>query len=79
MRDLVKSERFYSGVMRFKLQSKSSKLLVYKTGYFELYIVKDMTKAKNYLLENSCKIISKGKNWLYLQDPNGFVFDIIEK
>jgi len=91
--DLKKAEEFYSGVMRFKLVSKTKKQLEYKTGRFQLFInkdqkacppipsfsVKNITKARDQLKGAGCKIIDDRGTSLYFKDPFGFVYDLIEE
>ena len=94
VKDLKKPETFYSNVMGFKLKEKRSDCLVYDTGLLELYVVKDtqqrppvpsftvkdLQAAREYLLAKGCKVVTEPEGgWLYFQDPNGFVFDLIER
>lgn len=90
--NLNQAEKFYSGVLGFKLKKKSSKQLEYDTGHFLLYInksskkqppipsfnVKDIKIAKKYLIASGCKILVEHKKALYFKDPFGMVYDVIE-
>lgn len=89
--DLKKAERFYSGVLGFKLIRKTRKHLVYKTGWLTLYVVKnkkvspfipslgvkDWKRAKTYLTQNGCRILKvfPKARAFYFEDPFGIVID----
>ena len=90
--DLKKAERFYSGVLGFKLIQRTKKHLVYKTGTLILYVskdkkvlpfipsleVKDWKKAKAYLSQNGCRILKvfPKDKAFYFKDPFGIVLDV---
>ncbi|MCI0329413.1 MAG: VOC family protein [candidate division Zixibacteria bacterium] len=90
--NLKKAERFYSGVLGFKLIRKTGKHLVYKTGLLTLYVVrdnkvspfipslgvKDWKKAKTYLTQNGCRILKvfPKDRAFYFKDPFGIVIDV---
>lgn len=92
VKDLKKAEKFYTGVMRFKLLSKSGNQLEYETGHFLLYVnkgpktqspipsfnVNSVVDAKSHLKKNGCKIIVDRGNSLYFRDPFGIVYDIVK-
>jgi hypothetical protein len=89
---LAKAERFYGGVLGFKLKSKSKEYLEYDTGRFLLYInksakvrppipsfnVKSTPAAKTYLKIHGCKILGDRGDSLYFRDPFGLTYDLIE-
>lgn len=91
--DLASAERFYGGVLGFKLERKTSEQLVYDAGHFTLYIsedekahlpvpsftVENLREAKAYLVEHGAEIVSERKSSLYFRDPFGIVYDIIEE
>jgi catechol 2,3-dioxygenase-like lactoylglutathione lyase family enzyme len=90
--DINAAENFYTNVMKFKLLSRSEANLEYDTGHFLLYVnqdlntqppipsftVKDITAAKQALLENGCIILREDKRSLYFRDPFGITYDVIE-
>lgn len=91
--DLGKAEKFYCGVLGFKLLNRTEEGLELDTGYFLLYInrsekpsapipsftVNDFDAAKKRLLESGCDILVERGRSLYFKDPFGFVYDIIEE
>ena len=91
LRSLAKAERFYSGVLGFKLRSKGRNYLEYDTGNFLLYInrstqaqaptpsfdVGDVAKAKCALQEAGCKIVVDRGGSFYFRDPFGNIFDVV--
>lgn len=90
--DLRKAETFYSGVLGFRLLSKTPAQLEYDTGRFLLHVHKaaqsqspvpsftviDTQAAKTYLEQNGCEILADRGRSLHFRDPFGFVFDVIE-
>jgi catechol 2,3-dioxygenase-like lactoylglutathione lyase family enzyme len=93
--DIEKAEKFYGGVLGFRLLKRTGEQLVYHTGKITLYVVKDSKvipfipalsvrsyeKAKRHLIRNGCKI---SREWLedralYFEDPFGITLDIVEK
>ncbi len=90
--DLRKAESFYSGVMGFRLLSKSVTQLEYDTGRFLLYVNKapkpmspipsytviSAKAAREHLEQNGCEVVADRGGSLYFKDPFGMVFDIIE-
>lgn len=90
--DLRKAEAFYSGVLGFRLLSKSTSQLEYDTGRFVLTILKgakvrspipsftviNAATAKAHLEQNGCEIIEDHGRSLFFKDPFGVVYDVIE-
>lgn len=90
--DLRKAEAFYTGVMGFRLLSKTATQLEYDTGRFLLHVNKGpksmppipsftviSTKAaREHLEQNGCEIIEEHGSALYFRDPFGMVYDVIE-
>ncbi len=90
--NLAKAERFYGGVLGFKLKSKSTTCLEYDTGRFLLYInkaakihppipsfnVRNSRAAKAHLQAHGCKILGERGDSLYFRDPFGLTYDLIE-
>jgi catechol 2,3-dioxygenase-like lactoylglutathione lyase family enzyme len=83
---------FYEKTLGFKPSKTESKLRVYNTGHFKLYVqegtshppvpsftVKSLAEAKNVLTENGCTIIVEREKSLYFKDPTGVLWDIIEE
>lgn len=93
--DLAKAEKFYGGVLGFKLVSRERAQLVFDTGIVRLYVNKDdritpfipalavqrYDEAKAHLIENGCSILKEfeGGKALYFADPFGITIDIVEK
>ena len=91
--DLKKAERFYSGVLGFKLIRKTGKHLIYKTGLLTLYVVRDKKvspfipslgvgdwkKAKTFLTQNGCRILKvfPKDKAFYFKDSFGIVIDVV--
>ena len=92
LEDITAAESFYTNVMKFRLLTKSEEHLEYETGYFLLYVsrdlntqppipsftVNDIGAAKQALLENGCIILREDRNSLYFRDPFGITYDVIE-
>ena len=90
--DLRKAEAFYTGVMNFRLLSKTATRLEYDTGRFTLCINKaakirppmpsftviNAKEAKQHLEENGCEIIADRGDSLYFKDPFGLVYDLVQ-
>ena len=90
--DLRKAEAFYSGVLGFRLLSKTASQLEYDTGRFLLFVNKgakarppipsftviNAAAAKSHLESNGCEVIEDRKGGLYFKDPFGMVYDVIE-
>jgi catechol 2,3-dioxygenase-like lactoylglutathione lyase family enzyme len=89
--DLDRAAKFYSDVLRFRLISRSRTQLHFDTGTFDLWVnlddaarsfvpsfdVSDYKAAVEHLAASGCKMIAAGAA-TYLQDPFGFLFDVIE-
>ena len=92
LRDLKKAEKFYSGILGFKLLSKSNDQLEYNTGHFLLYInrgkkhqppipsfsVASSADAKKLLKKSGCKMVDDRGGSFYFKDPFGVVYDVIQ-
>ena len=90
--DLRKAEAFYSGVLGFRLLSKSPAQLEYDTGKFILCVRKgaevrlpipsftviNLEKAKTHLEENGCKLVEDHGHSAYFQDPFGMIYNVVE-
>ena len=89
--DLKKAEAFYSGVMHFRLASKSPNQLDYDTGKFSLSVHKsakvrppipsftviNLDAAKEHLSQNGCEIIEERVGGIYFKDPLGMVYHVV--
>jgi catechol 2,3-dioxygenase-like lactoylglutathione lyase family enzyme len=92
MKDLKKTEKFYTALMGFTPLRKSGKQLEYQTRHFLLFInkgsktqspipssdVKSVIEAKGLLKKDGCTILVDRGNSLYFRDPFGIVYDIIK-
>ena len=90
--DLRKAEAFYSGVLGFRLLSKSASQLEYDTGRFLLYVHKGATvqppipsftvinaaAARAHLESSGCEIVEDRGAGLYFKDPFGVVYDVVQ-
>jgi catechol 2,3-dioxygenase-like lactoylglutathione lyase family enzyme len=90
--DLRKAEAFYSGVLGFRLLSKSASQLEYDTGRFLLFVNKgakvrppipsftviNAAAAKAHLESSGCEVIEDREGGLYFKDPFGMVYDVVE-
>jgi catechol 2,3-dioxygenase-like lactoylglutathione lyase family enzyme len=90
--DLRKAEAFYSGVLGFRLLSKSPTQLEYDTGKFTLCVIKgvkvrspipsftviDIANAKAHLEQNGCEMVEDHGSSLYFKDPFGMIYDVVE-
>ncbi|MBD3207588.1 bleomycin resistance protein [Candidatus Bathyarchaeota archaeon] len=83
---------FYEKTLGFKPVKAKTNLHVYNTGHFTLYVeksephspilsynVENLEEAKRHLQENGCSILVEREKSLYIKDPFGIVWDIIEK
>lgn len=91
--DLAVAVRFYRDVLGLPCLSESSHCMIFDAGHFEFYLLKDdaptapipsfsvknLSLAKQHLVENGCAIVSERPNSFYFRDPGGVVFDVIEK
>ena len=88
---VCKATSFYEDTLGLKLLKEEPKIRVYDTGGFTLYvqhgephppipsfIVRNLHKAKNHLVENGCTILVERERSIYFRDPSGVVWDIIE-
>jgi catechol 2,3-dioxygenase-like lactoylglutathione lyase family enzyme len=89
--NLAKAERFYGGVLGFRLKSKSRTQLEFVTGTFTLFInksakaqspipsftVEDAAAAKKYLRKHGCRVTKNFGRAFYFRDPFGLTFDVI--
>jgi catechol 2,3-dioxygenase-like lactoylglutathione lyase family enzyme len=92
LRSLAKAERFYGDVLGFKLRSKTKDQLEFDTGVLHLYVnrsskaqppvpsfsVKSIAKAKRLLKAAGCRVVKDFGSAIYVRDPFGIVFDVIE-
>ncbi len=90
--DLAQAEAFYGDVMGFRLVTRTQDHLEYDTGALRLYInrgdpstsfvpsldVTDLEAARLHLVNSGCELIPQPNGGLYVRDPLGFVFDIVE-
>jgi catechol 2,3-dioxygenase-like lactoylglutathione lyase family enzyme len=93
VKDLAKAEAFYSGVMGFKLKSKTKNYLEFNTGHFLFYVnksakkqapipsfnVKNVGKAKRLLAKAGCKVVVDRGDSIYFKDPFGFIYDVVQR
>ncbi len=90
--DLQKAEGFFEDVLGFRLVCKSKECLEYDSGALRLYIycrepapkliptleVKDLAGASLYLENAGCVLLPQPDGSLYVQDPLGFLFTLVE-
>ncbi len=91
--DLAKAEEFYEDVLGFRLVSKSKDHLEYDSGALRLYIhcgdpfplfipsldVNDLAGACKYLENAGCTLIPLPRGGMYVRDPFGFLFELMER
>jgi catechol 2,3-dioxygenase-like lactoylglutathione lyase family enzyme len=90
--DLAAAEKFYGGVLGFKLKSKSRSHLEFATGTLLLYVnrsaraqspvpsftVPHTPTAQSHLRQHGCQVKKVGDHGAYFRDPFGFTWDIID-
>lgn len=88
--DLKKAESFYTGVLGFRLISRTSSELEYDTGRLILCIsqadatsgpalsftVINALQARAYLEENGCEIVEQRDGSLRVKDPFGIHYQV---
>jgi len=83
LRSLAKAERFYGDVLGFKLRSKTKDQLEFNRSSkaqppVPSFSVKSIAKAKRLLKAAGCRVVKDFGSAIYVRDPFGIVFDVIE-